>query len=341
MFRYPIFESAMNTFFDGSDAETRRVLLAVNEEDQSRVLTMLASKLYDAIVDKVDDIDYGEVPSTKGDITKLSNYSQMLDVTETIHAMLSELKQPTKNNIEEVRTAINNVRERKDIFSKGYMLNKELPMMVYSTMVLSIMKSISLMISTCIEFIKDTTSDTYEVVLNKQAVVKSEHSLLFENLKKFNMLCRSGDVDKMIDYVNKTDSKQFLGGPLVVGGAILGVALVMNIIPIARECIYFFYYNRVRISDYLALQADLLQMNAYMIEQNRPDLTKEEKKSIIKRQDKIAQGFRKASDAIAVDCKASEAMATKQIATDSKKKYKIDDVVDQMPDSATPNPSIF
>ena len=340
MFRYPIFESAMNTYFDASDAETRRVLLAVNEEDQSRVLTMLASKLYDAIVNKVDEIDYGEVPMTKGDITKLSNFQQMLDVTETINAMLFELKQSTKNNIEEVIEAIKNVEERKDIFMKGYMLNKEMPMVVYSTMVLTIMKSISLMISTCIEFIKDPKNETYDIILNKQAIIKSEHSLLFENLKKFNKLCRSNDIDKMLDYVIKTDSKQFLGGPMVVGGAILGVTLVLNIIPIMRECIYFFFYNRVRISDYLAAQADLLQMNAYMIEQNRPDLTKEEKKAIIKRQDKIAQNFRKASDMIAVDCKSAESLAVKNIAEDSKKKHKIDDVMDQMPDSATPN-SIF
>ena len=45
-------------FFDITDTETRKVLLAVNEADQNKVLVSLTSKLYDNVVDRIDDIDF-------------------------------------------------------------------------------------------------------------------------------------------------------------------------------------------------------------------------------------------------------------------------------------------
>ena len=48
----------------------------------------------------------------------------------------------------------------------------------------------------------------------------------------------------------------------------------------------------------------------------------------------IATKFRKVSDFIAVDAKAAEVKATKEI-TSNKKKYKADEVLDEVPDSAT------
>ena len=48
-YRDPIFEKAMTEYFDIEDHETRKILLNVNEADQSQVLTALTSKLYDNI----------------------------------------------------------------------------------------------------------------------------------------------------------------------------------------------------------------------------------------------------------------------------------------------------
>ena len=74
-------------------------------------------------------------------------------------------------------------------------------------------------------------------------------------------------------------------------------------------------------------------MNVYNIESNlfRND---KDKKEIAKKQKKIAEFFKKISNKIAVDVKTGSSKATKDIDKLDKQKYKIDDVVDSIPDSA-------
>ena len=78
----------------------------------------------------------------------------------------------------------------------------------------------------------------------------------------------------------------------------------------------------------------MLQINAYNVENNRMDLTKEQKKNITTKQIKIADKFRKFSNAIAISAKESEIKASKEISNQNKK-YKVSDVMDEMPDSAS------
>ena len=85
---------------------------------------------------------------------------------------------------------------------------------------------------------------------------------------------------------------------------------------------------------YFEVQADMLQINAYNVENNRMDLTKEQKKNITTKQIKIADKFRKFSNAIAISAKESEIKASKEISNQNKK-YKVSDVMDEMPDSAS------
>ena len=53
------FDQLMQEHLDITDTETRRSVIGLDEADQSKVLVSLTSKLYDKIVEKVDDINYG------------------------------------------------------------------------------------------------------------------------------------------------------------------------------------------------------------------------------------------------------------------------------------------
>ena len=332
-YRDPIFEKAMTEYFDIEDHETRKILLNVNEADQSQVLTALTSKLYDNIVEKVDDIDYGEIPNTKGDITKLSNYEKLDDCINILRDILEEYKQDTKP-IMVIDHALENIKLRKELFEKAFRYNIELPMVMYSTMCLSIISSVSFMISTCIEFIKTPNQENFDIVLDKVALAKTKQNLLFVNLGKFNDSCRSGDFDRAMEHIINNKIKNFSGVTTVgVIGSIALIGIILNIIPILRETVFFFYYSRTRVSDYFDAQADLLQMNAYNIEHNeRKD--PEDKEKIIKKQLKIVDLFRKISNKLAIDNRESEVKATKEIVS-SNKKYKTDEVLDSIPDSAS------
>lgn len=331
--QHKAFTEAVNNHFDLGDKETRESLRGLHEEDQSKVLMALTTKLYDQIINKVDDIDYGEIARTKGDITKLSNYHQMKECIGVIRDLFNEYKQD-RAPIDTIDDALENLEKRRELFQKAFIIKTEYAILTYDTIALAVVESLSLMISTCIEFIKSPTDDCIEMILNNVAVAKTSRHLLFDNLKKFNSACEDGDLDKALNYV--MDKKNFLGGGIsVTAGAIVGLTLIMNIIPLLRELIYFYYHGRVRMSDYLSVQADLLQINAYNLEANRIGKSAEERKKIAKRQMKIVEGMRKVSNAIAVDAVTAEKKATVEITKDSKAKYKASDVMDSMPDSSS------
>lgn len=328
------FKEAVNAHMDFGDKLTRESMTHLNEEDQSRVLMALTTKLYDQIINKVDDIDYGEIPRSRGDVTKLTNYENMRECIQVITDLFKEYKQDTAP-IDTINSALNNLVQRKDAFQKAFLVKSEFVIMVYDTIALSVVESLSLLISTSIEFIKSTTDDCIDMILNNVAAAKTSRHLLFDNLKKFNSSCDSGDLDKALSFMMDNKKKEnFLGAVGVTAGIIVGLGVVMNIIPIMRELIYFYYHNRVVFSDYLAVQADLLQINAYNLEHNKTKFNANERKSIAKRQMKVVENLRKLSNAIAIDAATSEKKATTEIVNDSKKKYKAEEIMDSKPDSS-------
>ena len=328
------YDKIITEHFDITHNETRKVLLNINEADQNQVLTALTSRLYEHIVEKVDDIDFGTIPNSKGDITMVDNYDRLVDCTNVIESLLVEYKQDLKP-IKTIKDAIENVKARKELFQKGFRYQVELPMITYSTIVLSIISSTSFLVSTCIEFIKIPSQEEFGVILDKVALVKTKSNLLFNNLERFNIACDKKQIDNCLDVVIKNNMKNLTGVEVgfVVGGIAMA-GLILNIIPILRELIFFFYYSRTRVSDYFDIQADLLQMNAYAV-QNNDTMKKADRERIAKKQMKIVELFRKISNKVAIDTKESEVKATKEIVKSKDDKVKTSDIMDSVPDSAS------
>ena len=177
-------------------------------------------------------------------------------------------------------------------------------------------------------------------MIDKSALTKSKGHMLFKNIESFNSSYNKGQVEKAMMHIidENAKKKNFVGiyGGIGIGAAVVGIAgLLFSIIPIIRELIFLFYYNRVRVSDFFEVQADLLQVNAYNVENNRLDLTKEERKNISAKQMKTAEKFRKASRAIAVETSSAENKAAKEVKNEDNKKYKASDIMEELPDSAS------
>lgn len=333
-FLHPDYVKVVSEFMDITDHETRRTLLSLNEADQNKVLLGLTGRLYEIISDKSTEVDFGDIPKTKGVVRQLKDYDKLTETLGLLESICREFKQDTRGNVDVINTALANLASREDMFTKAFKLNIEMPIMMYNTIYLSIISATSLMVSTCIEYIKAPLEETYQIALDKTALAKTQQGLLFDNLKKFNESCRKGDFDKAMDMVIKQNVKNFSGidDVLLLGSGLALITLVFNIIPILRELIYFFYYTRVRVSDFFDIQADLLAMNAQNLEYNSTK-TAVEKKQIRDKQMKIADMFRKIANTVAVDAKQAEVKATKEI-TNSDKKMKVKDVSDGNFDSA-------
>lgn len=348
IYRSPEYNCVIDEFFDFTDRETRKVLLAVNEADQNKILVSLTSKLYDNVVDKVDDIDFGEIEMSKGDIEKLPNFETLHECLNNMARLLIEFKQDT-HPVDQIAECISNMIETKDMWKKAYALNVELPMITYNTIVLAIIEATSYMVSMCVEFVKSPSEDTMKIMIDKSALTKSKSHMILKNIESFNSAFRKGQVQKAMWHVidESAKKKNFVGlgiyGGLGVGAAaVAGIAgLLFCIIPLLRELIFLFYYTRVRVSDFFEVQADLLQVSSYNVENNRLDLTKEERKKIAAKQMKTADKFRNASRFIAIKTSEAENKAVKEIKKEDNKKYKVNDVVDELPDSAASSSALF
>lgn len=325
--------------FNMMDTLTRKTIINLNEADGNQVLVKLASKLYEAIIHKVDNIDFGTIPMSKGDITQIDNYEGIIECVDTMEKLIKEFHQ-NEEPIKVIKTAIENVKSRKAIFEKGFRYNVEVIMLTYSTITLAIISSTSLMISSCVEMMKSPNQDNFDMSISNVASVRTKEFLLFNNLKKFNKICLNKKLDKSLEHALSMVSDHFVG---TATGAIVGIAAVATmirfIIPMLRELIFFFFSTRMKISDYFEIQGDLLQSNAYTVQMNET-LKKSEREQIAKKQLKLANKFKKIANKMTIDNKKSESKAQSEIAGDNKK-YKIKELSDELPDSAASSSSLF
>ena len=333
------YNALVKEHFDITDRETRKILVTINEADQNQVMGNLAAKLYDAIVKKVTDIDFGQIPASRGDITKIPNYLDMVSCLTTIRDMMVESKQST-GSADIIFLAIENMKKYQKIWEKGYVLENEMVIVFYNTIALSIVSAISLLTSATIEFVKNPQSDVIDIELAKVANHKTKDNLLFKNLDKFNKACRKGDIEKIFNDVLRaqrqlkegTIIKESISAILFTGAMVLG--LLSTVIPILHQLTNALYCLRQNVAEYLAGEADVIRLNAEKVQYNRAK-TPEQKKKIIARQHKIADHFKKWANKLMIKANKADVEAQKQIKEDRSNKSKIGDVIDDMPDSAS------
>ena len=344
-------------YFNIEDNYTRETLLSLNEADQSAVMQALANRIYKHIVDRVNDVDFGTIPLSKGDIKKIDHYEQLVDCINIIGEIMENFNQKPEV-VDTVNIALQNMIDRRDLFTKAYRANVELPIITYNSMVLAIISTVSTMVSAYIEFVKLPENKGYDIVFDKAAKVQGgQNKILYRNLLKFNKMCANGEFDKIMDYAIKTNLKMKTEGSIenvdevgtiatigsllaaigsvggkaaagsiaavgygakalaavpFLGHAIGIVVILLALLTLIRELIYFWFYSRTKVSDYLDAQSALLVMNAYNVDNN---LTRDEgeRKLIAEKQNKVAKFFKSLADKIKVKDRTAEVKADSDI----------------------------
>lgn len=310
---------------DFTDMDTLEGMRNLDEAEENSVLLSLTNKLYEMVVGKVDDIDFGDIPQSRGNIYKFSKYKQVRDCIDCMHDIFVQYKEDTAP-IDEIEHALSNLENNRDLFIACYAGNIEVGKMIYETIALAIVQSISYMIAVTIEFIKTPRRDTLQIVVDKTGVGKAKDHILYQSLFKFNESCASGDIDKVLRPLIKSRSKNLIETIAIgVTGAIVITIFASSIIGFLRDLVYFFYSSRERMSTYLDIQSNLLEMNAQELKDNDYIATVGNKDKVIKRQLAIASMFHKVADKIAIDAKSSDTKASREIKADTKK-YRLDSV---------------
>lgn len=309
---------------DMEDYRTARLVYSLNEAQENALLLDLTNKLYKMIIDKVDDVEFGEIPNSRGDITRLKSYQQILDCIDVLRGIFKQYREDLEP-VDVLGNAVSNLENHRDLFRQCFAAKIDLGIIMYNSMTLAVINGLSYMIAVCIEYIKDPKKSGMKIALNKAGVIKVKECLVYENLIKFNDSCSKGDVRNVLTPMIRMRAKNFIGG-LALGfkAALVFGGVLLAIIPMIKDLVYFFFALRSRISTYLNVQADLLEMNAKELESSDIQ-TVDDKDKVIKRQLSIAKLFHQTADKIAVDVKQSETEANRELKQDSKR-YRIDEV---------------
>ena len=361
--------------FDVTDSITRRTILEADDAERNQLLTALTSKLYDQIVEKVDDIDFGSIPRSRGDITKIENYPQLTECLSIMRGIIEQSKEDTAP-VDMVQTAIENLKVRTKLFSKAFAIGVEMPVLLYNTIALACVSSVSFLIASCIEYIKNPGADTFEIALDRAAYHRTKDNLLFENLQAFNNGCKTGEIDQAMNGVIKgykinmesegsceneqvtiviktpgEEDKEVQVPKDMVNRMVLHdqpsspeetfreenntwfisvpLAIIRCVIPCLRSLVYFFFHAKQSVSDYFAIQAELIEMNAYRVQYNT-DIAEDKRKQVFDRQMKIASKMKGISNRFNINYTKSQ-KATADLKRSEQKKFKVEEFPDVIP----------
>jgi hypothetical protein len=284
----------------------------LTESESVSMTNSMISTLYKSVIDK-SHVNYDTIIDSKGDITKYEGYSNMVECINILSNLVKS------SDIETVNTAINNMVLYTDKFQNGFKLNREFVITYYISLVRACVESVSILISTFIDYSRLPDTSEFKV----KAITKtSTEALSIEVLRKFNKACKNGETGKVLTYaLSATESDKFIGSAISIGAVVVS-AVAISII-ILRELVYYFYYNRMKISDYLTHQALFLELNKNNIEMSSLPANKKDK--VLKKQTNTIKTLSSLSDKISVNEKITT-KKTKDAIKSENKNFKYDDV---------------
>ena len=300
------------------------------EDVNSPVTRKFQEKLYKDVLEK-KHVDFGDIPKSRGDITTYSGYSNMMDTLDTLRQLANE------NNasgvikyIDIISKAVSNIQALTNIFKKGFSTRTEYVALEYNSYVYLCVEATTALIYSFVDYVKNPTTRALElkIVDNKLRA----DAFFFNQLDKFNNIQAKmrNDYIAMLDNMCSGDKDSFIGTSTLVGiGAVIGMAVIS--IPITREVIYQIFNIRTKLSDYLELQSNFLEMNRARVE-NNDIIMPAKKKEILAKQEKLSKKLKSLSDKLKL--KSAVSVKEKDNALNKKNKMlSVDNLKDEVKNS--------
>lgn len=281
----------------------------LSEAAQLRVTDEALTGMMKFITDKYNSLDFSEIEKSAGDITKLKYYTMLRENCEMLNNIYLTTSDPGAKKYTEVIQAVTDTLDHltvnRNAYTTLYKSGNGMVQLMYTSLVAGCLFAVGTLVSNTIRFVTTEKDTECEVLFdeipgtikhihikNILAVQKDRNS--FERV--LNTFANPGMNNKVVN--------ESISGTVAVG-AILGVAgmviLIPRVIMLIREIIYSIYYSRIKVSDMLGVQAELIRTNIESLEQGRGN------KKVIARQKKIAQKLETWKNRIALKMDTTEA----------------------------------
>lgn len=314
-------------------------LMGLFEDARDKVQTQLVDEVFKQILECSSAVKYEEIDKSKGDITKLKFYDDMVD---TVSILKSKGDNALASYANIVDVSIGKIRSMKAEFTKAFTVNAPIPIVLYETTIMSIMDALSTLIRYSVEAMQLGSDVAFLIKGQKSASAgkgagfnvavpfianKPSEDPHLKNmpisvayLARFNESCDKRIIKKTLTectrislYNYETGDERLAvredGGILALG---IAVGVILIAIPLIREAVFYFYYGRMKLSDYCKELALYLEINKTEVK-NNPKFSAEEKKSILDKQQKVMDKLNRLSEKLAVQKISGEKMASKEI----------------------------
>lgn len=299
----------------------RRELFALTEAEMNNVQSNMVNKLFMSAIEKAH-IDFDDIPKSKGDITKYSGYKPMVESLELLRNIA--LKSGHKiNEIDIIEKALDGIIAHRNLFERGIKLNKDYIVLQYNTLVMSCVIATSSLISSYVDYVKRVDKVEF-VIINPKS---NPGDICIKNLAKFNKSVASGDFTKCLNGVISSGAEGFTG----TGAAIVTAAIITGLIigvTFMRDIVFYVYYSRVKLAEYLRTQALFLELNKNIINSQGYNMPANKKEKVLKNQAKLIDDLKRIANNIDV----SDKLADTNMKTEIKKEnsgWKLDDIKSQ------------
>ena len=297
----------------------------LDEANQIRVADETLTSMMKFITDKYNSIDFSEIEKSTGDYRKFKYAGMIRENLDMLSNVYESSNDPgAKNYIEVINKCyivqehlINNAQTYTVLYKQG----NGLVQLTYTSLVSAIIYTIGVLVSNTIRFVASEQTTECEVLFDEiPGSIKHVH------IK--NIIAVANDIDtfnKLINELSKPTTRANMsesitvgalitaitahvpGGVLAVGGVIAIIYLAPKVLLLIREIIYSVYYTRVKVSDMLGVQADLVRTNIESLESGRGN------KKVIARQKKIANKLEKWKNKIAIKMDTTEQLKNAQV----------------------------
>lgn len=296
----------------------RQELYDVLENNAELVGSQMISNIYGKTLMKCD-IDFDDIPMSRGDIERCRCYPIVTSSLSVLSSMAVQMKTKIPD-IYTIETAISYIKLNRDTFQRAFKMKCDALVMYYNTLVYSCVEATSLLLAMFVDYVK-TPSRIKLIVKKEQSKPWWNQVICMQTLNDFNKQCKSGQFKNL--------AKQLLTGNIsrvhesavvteTIGVTLgVGVAAAMAIIPMLRTIIYYFYYSRMKVSNFLEQQIQFLQLNEANINSTIDDPSK--RKEILDNQKKLIARFEDISDKIKINDKITTNKVNGEIKNENKK----------------------
>lgn len=284
----------------------------LSEEAKLQISDDVLTGMLRFITDKYNAIDFSEIEKSAGDIVKFKYTDMLLENCATLIDIYDASTDPGAAKYVEVAQAVDRVlrhlREHRTKYSDLYKSGNGVIQLLYTSLVAACIYSLGILVSNTIRFVTTEQSTECQVLFDEiPGTIKHVHIknvvAAAHDLDTYEKLLQSYDSPK-----GKVMQESVTLASLAVGAAGVGIIVMMipKIIVLIREIIYSVYFNRVKMSEMIGVQIDLINTNIESLERGRGN------KKVIARQKKIVDKLTKWKNRFAVKADTVTSMVSVQ-----------------------------